>query len=118
MCGRPVRRTETTVAAGRQAGRELTDFERFMSVADYHELMAHGEVPNVSIRRLKEFLGQQVAVQGWLYNRRASKRIQFLEVRDGTATVTATVVSGECPDEVFDLASRLTQESSVRVVGE
>jgi asparaginyl-tRNA synthetase len=96
----------------------LTDFERFMPVADYHEVMAHGEVPNVAIRQLKEFLGQQVTVQGWLYNRRASKKIQFLEVRDGTATVPATVVAGECPDTVFELASHLTQESAVRIVGE
>lgn len=80
--------------------------------------MANGEVPDVAIRQLKEFLGQQVAVQGWLYNRRASKKIQFLEVRDGTATVPATVVLGECPDEVFERASHLTRESTLRIVGE
>jgi asparaginyl-tRNA synthetase len=80
--------------------------------------MANGEVPNVAIRQLGEFLGQRVSVQGWLYNRRASKKIQFLEVRDGSGILPATVVRGECPDEVFERASHLQQESTVTVVGD
>lgn len=97
---------------------KLTDFERFMSAPDYHEAMANGEVPDVAIRQLKDFVGQRVAVRGWLYHRRSSKKIHFLEVRDGTDTVAATVVSGECPDNVFELASHLTQESAVHIIGE
>jgi asparaginyl-tRNA synthetase len=72
----------------------------------------------VLVRRLAEHTGQTVLVQGWLYNMRSKGKLHFLEVRDGTGIVQCVVFKGAVPDAVFDAAGRLTQESSVRVIGE
>jgi asparaginyl-tRNA synthetase len=35
--------------------------------------------------------GEQVAIRGWMYNRRSSGGIQFLMVRDGTGVMQCTL---------------------------
>ena len=72
----------------------------------------------VSIRRLKDHVGQDVLVQGWLYNMRSKGKLCFLLVRDGTGIVQGVVVRGNVRDEDFEAAKELTQESSVRLIGE
>lgn len=62
-------------------------------------------------------VGQEVLICGWLYNRRSSGKIQFLLIRDGTGIIQCVLVKGEVRDELFELAARLTQESSVKVRG-
>jgi len=62
-------------------------------------------------------LGQEVLIRGWLYNIRSSGKIQFLLVRDGTGVMQAVVVKNEVPEEAFELAKRLAQESSIKVRG-
>ncbi len=73
--------------------------------------------PIVAIRSLGDFVGQDVTLRGWLYNKRSSKKLQFLEVRDGSGIVQAVVVLGEVSDELFARADRLTQETSIIVTG-
>ncbi len=70
-----------------------------------------------TIRHLNACVGQEVTLQGWLYNKRSSGKIQFLIVRDGTGTVQAVVVKKEVSEQDWEVASGLTQESSVRVTG-
>ena len=41
----------------------------------------------VAVRDLKQHAGETVTVRGWLYNRRSSKKLHFLQVRDGTGIV-------------------------------
>lgn len=55
--------------------------------------------------------------EGWLYNKRSSGKIQFLQLRDGTGLVQCVAVKSEVGDEVFAECASLTQESSVRVEG-
>ncbi|MBE3582577.1 MAG: asparagine--tRNA ligase [Limnochordaceae bacterium] len=74
-------------------------------------------VPVVRIAHLNEHVGQEVEIQGWLYNKRSSGKIRFLEVRDGTGIVQAVMVRSELPPEVFDLYDTVTQESSLTVQG-
>ncbi|MCC6670473.1 MAG: asparagine--tRNA ligase [Planctomycetes bacterium] len=71
----------------------------------------------VSIARLPQHVGQEVLVQGWLYNMRSKGKLHFLQVRDGTGIVQGVVAKGELPDADFEVAGTLTQESSLRVVG-
>ncbi|MCB9871921.1 MAG: asparagine--tRNA ligase [Planctomycetes bacterium] len=71
----------------------------------------------VTIRHLTAHVGEEVLVQGWLYNMRSKGKLHFLQVRDGTGIVQAVVFRGNVPDEEFEAAGRLTQESSLRVVG-
>jgi asparaginyl-tRNA synthetase len=71
-----------------------------------------------SIADLGSHVGSNVTVYGWLYNRRSSKKLHFLEVRDGTGTVQAVVASGDVDSETFERAGHVPQESSLAVSGE
>jgi asparaginyl-tRNA synthetase len=70
-----------------------------------------------TIQQLRDHVGQDVLLRGWLYNKRSSKKLQFLELRDGTGIVQAVVVMGEVPDDVFQRADKLQQETSLVVTG-
>ena len=71
----------------------------------------------VEIRNLSQFEGQEVVVQGWLYNLRESGKLLFPLFRDGSGIVQGVVVKKAVPPDVFEQARHLTQESSVRVTG-
>jgi asparaginyl-tRNA synthetase len=71
----------------------------------------------VYINQLKDHVGQKVTLSGWLYNSRASGKIQFLIVRDGTGLCQCIVEKGKVPDELFEQLKRLGQESSLSVTG-
>jgi asparaginyl-tRNA synthetase len=70
-----------------------------------------------SISHIGEKSGQSATVQGWLYNRRSSGKIQFLIVRDGTGYLQAVVPRADVPAEVWETAEKTTQECSLRVQG-
>ncbi len=61
--------------------------------------------------------GEEVTLKGWLYNKRSSGKLHFLQVRDGTGTLQCVVFKGDVTPEEFALADHLTQESSLTVTG-
>jgi len=71
----------------------------------------------VYVNQLKDHVGREVTLHGWLYNSRASGKILFLIVRDGTGLCQCIVEKGKVPDEVFEQIKRLGQESSLSVTG-
>jgi asparaginyl-tRNA synthetase len=71
----------------------------------------------VEIRKIGEFTGQEVVVQGWLYNLRESGKILFPLFRDGTGVIQGVVVKSQVSPEVFERVRELTQESSLRATG-
>jgi len=71
----------------------------------------------VAVAELASHVGQEVSVRGWLYNKRSSKNVHFLELRDGTGIVQAVVFKGNVTPELFQLGEGLTQESSIEVDG-
>ena len=73
--------------------------------------------PIVSISSLGKHVGETVTLRGWLYNRRSSKKVIFLEVRDGTGIVQAIVGLADVGDERFAQADRLAQETTLTVTG-
>jgi len=73
--------------------------------------------PVVEIRNIAGSAGQEVLIQGWVYNIRASGKILFPLFRDGTGIIQGVVVKNAVAPEVFESARGLTQESSVRVTG-
>ena len=73
---------------------------------------------DTSIAGIGEFSGKTVTLEGWLYNRRGSKKLQFLQIRDGSGTIQAVVALADVGEELFELASGLNQEASLRVTGE
>ena len=74
-------------------------------------------MPNVYIQDIACHDGQEVTIRGWLRNRRASGKIQFLNVRDGTGDIQAVVSKGTVGEDGFAQVAKLTQESSLKVTG-
>lgn len=70
-----------------------------------------------TIATIGKFKDEEVELRGWLYNKRSSGRIHFLELRDGTGFIQCVAVKGEVQDEQFEAAGRLTQESSIKLTG-
>src|SRR3989339_849932 len=73
--------------------------------------------PEVYIKDLKDYVGKEVTLKGWLYNKRSSGKIKFLIMRDGTGYLQCVVFKGNVSDEIFGNADKLTQESSFEVTG-
>ncbi|MCS6926626.1 MAG: asparagine--tRNA ligase [Candidatus Binatia bacterium] len=71
----------------------------------------------VYIREIADYVGQDVILKGWLYNKRSSGKLHFLQVRDGTGIIQCVVFKGEVSPEVFHLADHLPQETSLIVTG-
>jgi asparaginyl-tRNA synthetase len=78
--------------------------------------MPPSEAPIVPVDQLSEHVGKRVKLQGWLYNHRASKKVLFLQLRDGSGIAQCIVTSNEAPT-AFETASELTQESTLWVTG-
>jgi asparaginyl-tRNA synthetase len=70
-----------------------------------------------AIRHIGERSGQSATVEGWLFNKRSSGKIQFLIVRDGTGYLQVVVPQAEVSPETWEAAERATQECSVAVTG-
>ncbi|HHW09043.1 MAG TPA: asparagine--tRNA ligase [Firmicutes bacterium] len=79
--------------------------------------MAANKDNRVYIEDLSGHVGEEVTVKGWLYNKRSGGKIQFLLVRDGTGIVQAVMLKNEVSPAHFELAEKLTQESSIEVTG-
>jgi asparaginyl-tRNA synthetase len=62
-------------------------------------------------------VGQEVRLEGWLYNRRSSGKLEFLQVRDGSGSVQCVASKADLPEEVFQRCAALTQESAIAVLG-
>ncbi len=71
----------------------------------------------IRIQDIAAHVGNIVTLQGWLYARTDKGKLQFLQVRDGTGIVQCVVFKKEVPEEVFEAAAKLTQESSLEVTG-
>jgi asparaginyl-tRNA synthetase len=71
----------------------------------------------VSIAHLADHVGEEVTVKGWLYNRRSSGKLHFLEIRDGSGITQAVVFKGDVSPELFARADHVQQEASLVVRG-
>jgi asparaginyl-tRNA synthetase len=61
--------------------------------------------------------GATVTLQGWLYGKRSSGKLHFLQLRDGTGTIQCVVSKKEVPEAAFAAAADAHQESSLTVTG-
>jgi len=73
--------------------------------------------PIVEIRNVSKFVGQDILIQGWLYNLRESGKLLFPLFRDGTGIMQGVVAKNTATPELFERVRSLTQESSLRVTG-
>ncbi|MFM7390031.1 MAG: asparagine--tRNA ligase [Vampirovibrionales bacterium] len=71
-----------------------------------------------TIAQLPSLVGQTVKLQGWLYKKRSSGKLLFLQLRDGTGRVQAVAYKPDLPEELFTLLDKhTTQECSLWVEG-
>ncbi len=71
----------------------------------------------IYIKDLKNYVGQEVTLSGWLYNKRSSGKLRFLILRDGSGYLQCVVFKNNVSEEVFELSDKLSQESSFTVTG-
>ncbi|MCR4433578.1 MAG: asparagine--tRNA ligase [Caldiserica bacterium] len=75
------------------------------------------KAPVAYVENLKDFIGTRVQIRGWVYNSRSSGSILFVLVRDGTGIVQTVATKNSLDPDKFEMAKRLTQESSVILSG-
>ncbi|MCZ7610954.1 MAG: asparagine--tRNA ligase [Ignavibacterium sp.] len=71
----------------------------------------------IRISDLGNFVGQEVTLKGWLFNKRSSGKIKFIILRDGSGYLQCVYFKGNLSPEVFDMADKIGQESSIEVTG-
>jgi len=67
---------------------------------------------------MKDFVGKEVAIKGWLYNMRSSGKLLFPEIRDGSGLVQGVVVKKEVSEHTWEVLKTLPQESALEVMGQ
>lgn len=76
-----------------------------------------GKKARLDIETIGKHLGEQVTLKGWLYNKRSSGKLHFLQLRDGTGIIQCVVFKGDVSPDVFEAADKVGQESSIEVTG-
>jgi asparaginyl-tRNA synthetase len=71
----------------------------------------------IHISDLKNYVGQEVTLRGWLFNKRSSGKVKFVILRDGTGYVQCVYFKGNVSTEIFEVADKIGQESSIEVTG-
>jgi len=71
----------------------------------------------MTIERLKEVVGQETTLKGWILGKRTGKGLVFLVLRDGSGMCQCVVDENKVSPELFEDAKRLSQESSVIITG-
>ncbi|HEX9507630.1 MAG TPA: asparagine--tRNA ligase [Myxococcales bacterium] len=74
-------------------------------------------LPIARIAEIAKYEAQEVEIRGWLYNKRSSGKLHFLQIRDGSGIIQAVIFKGDVSPELFERADHLGQETSLRVRG-
>src|SRR5437588_2181591 len=71
----------------------------------------------VYIRDIAAEDGREVVLRGWLYGKRSSGKLHFLQVRDGTGLIQCVLSKKEVPEAAFAAAEKAPQEAAIAVRG-
>ncbi|KKP70221.1 asparagine--tRNA ligase [candidate division CPR3 bacterium GWF2_35_18] len=72
---------------------------------------------NIYLSQIKNFVGEQIELKGWIYNFRSSGSIIFLQFRDGTGVIQGVIIKKEVSEETFLKAKGVGLETSVILTG-
>lgn len=61
--------------------------------------------------------GAEVSVRGWIYTKRSSGGIQFLELRDGTGVIQCTLNKRNIDNNLFDIVEKYPIETALELKG-
>lgn len=73
--------------------------------------------PIISIADIAKYDGQEVTVRGWVYNKTGKGKLAFVLLRDGSGILNCVAFKPNLPEEQFERADKVTQESSVKITG-
>jgi asparaginyl-tRNA synthetase len=71
----------------------------------------------IHVDQIAQYTGQEVTLQGWVYNRTDKGKLVFLLVRDGSGFVQCVAFKGDLDEALFERLVRLPQESAVIITG-
>ena len=71
----------------------------------------------IQIKDVAKYASQEVLIKGWVYQKRSSGKLHFLQIRDGSADIQAVIFKNDVSEEVFELGDKIALESSVEIVG-
>lgn len=74
-------------------------------------------MPQTYINEIGRHVGEEVTIKGWLYNKRSSGKLGFLEIRDGSGIIQGVVSKKDVDEATWGRVEEVTQESSITVVG-
>jgi asparaginyl-tRNA synthetase len=72
---------------------------------------------HIYISDIGKHLGEEITIKGWLYNKRSSGKLGFLEIRDGSGTIQGVLSKKDVSEQCWNDSERVTQESSITVLG-
>lgn len=72
---------------------------------------------HVMIRDLCNHVGEDVLLKGWCYNKRSSKKVHFIVVRDGSGLCQAVAFIPALSEELAEACNSVEQETSIIVTG-
>lgn len=73
--------------------------------------------PNTSLKDISKYIGKKITFCGWVYNKRSSGKIQFLQLRDGSGDIQAIIEKQKVDNQTWKNAEELTTESSLQITG-
>ena len=73
--------------------------------------------PVVSISALKDHVGEEVTLQGWVYRKTGKGKLHFVQLRDGSGICQVVAFRNNIDPVEFEAVKQLTQESSLKVTG-
>jgi len=71
----------------------------------------------VYVNQIAAHEGQEVTLRGWLYGKRSSGKLHFLQLRDGSGVIQCVVSKKDVPEAAFAAAEGAHQEASLEVSG-
>ncbi len=71
----------------------------------------------VYVEDVAKHAGETITLKGWVYNKRVTKKLAFLQFRDGTGIIQCVAFGPDQP-ELYQQIDALNQESSIEVTGE
>jgi asparaginyl-tRNA synthetase len=71
----------------------------------------------ITVSQIAQYVGQEVTLRGWVYDRTDKGKLQFIMLRDGSGLVQCVAYGPGLDAETFARAGKLTQESSVIITG-
>src|SRR3990172_5135558 len=69
------------------------------------------------VEKIADYTGQEVTIQGWVYNHTHKGKLVFLLVRDGSGFLQCVAFKNDLSEELFERVVHLTQESSLGITG-